>query len=508
MTAPAYCTLVDRVPALTFLIVDDNELQRRVVDSCLEPAGHQTMFATDADEARALLDTHRANVVLLSASLPVDEARAALAAALTPQRHGRGHLPQKPAVVVGAAPGERAVADQLVARGAAGVVARPYDRATLRAQLELYAVGSAPATILVIDDSRTTRRSSASILRRAGHTPLEAADGEQGLALLDAHPEVDLVLSDVVMPKLDGYGVCRAIRARPGGDQIPVLLLTALDDIGSQSRAIEVGADDVLTKPISAMELQMRVRSLLRLKSLQRKLARRNVELEEALELGEHLTHMLVHDFRNPLTRVLVSAEMIVEQCDAAGLRETADLGHDVLAAALRLRGLADDLLQVARIEDGVAAPKRTRFAAADVVHAIARDLARVAQVGDVRIDTDVAPELYVHADREWIYRVLQNLVDNALKYSPRGGRVQIRATRQASAVHVAVIDDGPGIPREYRERIFDKFAQVPAKSRRGTGLGLAFCRLAVEAHGGAIGVDARTDGADGSAFWFTLPAA
>ncbi len=502
------------MPALTFLIVDDNALQRRVVDSCLERAGHQVMFAATAEEVVDTLAAHDASVVLLSASLPVDEARGALQAALSPRTDAETGKPlPPPAVVVGCGDNDRAVADQLLAKGAAGTVQRPYDRVRLGPQLELYSVGAQPSTILVIDDSQTTRRTSATILRRAGHYPLEAGDGEAGLAVLDQHPEIDLVLTDVIMPKLDGYGVCQAIRGRPGGNKLPVLLLTVLDDIASQSRAIEVGADDMLTKPITATELQMRVRSLLRLKSLQTTLEQRNDELEEALEMGEHLTHMLVHDFRNPLTRVLVSAEMISDECEEAGLTQAAELAQDVLGGALRLRGLADDLLQVARIEDGAAQPTRTDFAIAEVIKGITSDLTRVAEVQQVKFDTVAPDTLRVNADREWIYRVLQNLIDNALKYSPAGGTVAVTAESTSNGepdaarmVRVRVVDDGPGIPADYRERVFDKFAQIPKKSRRGSGLGLAFCRLAVEAHGGGIGVDARPDGKDGSAFWLTLP--
>ncbi len=497
------------MPALTFLIVDDNELQRRVADSCLERAGHQVMFAASAQEAEEVIASHDASVVLLSAALPIEEARAALLAAQKTRRDpGSGRDLPPPPVVVGCGESDRAAADQLCARGAAGTIKRPYDRITLLAQLELYALGSSPSTILVIDDSKTTRRSSMSILKRAGHYPIEAADGEEGLAVLDEHPEIDLVLTDVVMPKLDGYGVCQAIRGRPDGDQLPVLLLTALDDVASQSRAIEVGADDVLTKPISATELQMRVRSLLRLKALQRKLAEHNTALEQALELGEHLTHMLVHDFRNPLTRVLVSAEMIIDCCEEAGLKEAADLGQDVLGGALRLRGLANDLLSVARIEDGGAEPKRSKFAIAELIDSITGDLRRVAQVQEVAFQTSADPALMVNADREWTYRVLQNLIDNALKYSPAGGTIQVLASNSNGMVGVRVIDEGPGVPEDYRERVFDKFAQVPTTSRRGSGLGLAFCRLAIESHGGTIGVGARDDGAEGSAFWLTLPTA
>lgn len=500
------------MPALTFLVVDDNELQRRIVDACLEEAGHQVMFAASAEEVDDVLAAVQAQVVVVSAALPVEEARAAVAAAMRPRTSpDTGAALPPPAVVVGAGPADQPVAEQLIARGAAGRIARPYPAERLAPQLELFAVGSAPATILVIDDSVTTRKTSCSILRTAGHEVLEAPDGAAGIAMLAEHPEVDLVLSDLVMPKMDGYGVTQAIRARESTRNLPVLLLTGMDDIASQSRAIEVGCDDVLSKPITATELQMRVRSMLRLKNLQRTLAARNTDLEQALQLREHLTHLLVHDFKNPLTRVLVSAEMIAEQCEEAQLADAHELAEDVMAGALRLRGLTEDLLQVARIEDGVAEPKRSVFSLSELLGAIAGDVQRVAQVQGVALQVDGAADLRVDADREWVYRVLQNLVDNAIKFTPSGSQVLLTATRAdsgGSRARVCVIDGGPGIPEEYRERIFEKFAQVPRTERRGSGLGLAFCRLAVEAHGGTITAAPRDDGQPGSVFAFTLPLA
>lgn len=497
------------MPALSFLIIDDNELQRRVVESCLEHAGHRVMFTATADDVGALVRDCHAGVVLLSAALPKDEARRALSASLRPRCDAATGTPlPPPVVVVGAGANEASFANQLVARGAAGTVARPYERSRLLPQLELYSVGAAPAHVLVIDDSDAARRTSASILRRAGHTPIEACSGEEGVALLDQHPEIDLVLTDIVMPKLDGYQVCQAVRARPGGHRLPVLLLTALDDIASQSRAIEVGADDVLTKPITATELQLRVRSMLRLKSLQRRLALRNEELEHALQVGQHLTHMLVHDFRNPLTRVLVSAEMIVDACASAGLEDAAELGHDVLGGALRLRGLSDDLLFVAHAQVGGMDPEPSVVALSELTDAAVADLRRAADASDVRLRCQVPADLCIEADRDLILRVVQNLLDNALKHSPRSGRVALRAARHGDEVRVEVTDDRPEAVDGSHERVLAAFGAGAAPSRTSGGLDLAFCRLAVEAHGGQIGVTPRADGREGSTFWFTLPAA
>lgn len=494
------------MPALTLLIVDDNELQRRLAQSILERHGHQTMVAASAEEVDANLAAHDATVVLLSAALPGDEARAALTSALRSRRGPLATLPP-PIVIVGAGPEHRETAEKLVARGAAGVVPRPWDRERLAAHVELYSVGAAPARVLVVDDSPVQRQATVSVLARAGHAPLEASDGKAALGVLDAHPEIDLVLSDVVMPQMDGYQLCQAVRARPSTKDLPVVMLTSLDDVASQARAVEVGADDVLTKPISATELKARVRSIIRLKTLQRKLARRNQELEQALELRADLTHMVVHDFRNPLSVVLVSADLIDEACREAGLDKASDLARDVVMAAMRLRGFCDDLLDVARLEGGATAPRPGVIRLDDVARQVAHAVKRLADAHKVAVRLDVPERLQARADREWIYRVLQNLVDNALKHAPPGTDVTIRARESGKHATVEVVDQGPGIPEHQRERVFEKFAQLPGQPRRGSGLGLTFCRLAVEAHGGTIEARNAAEG-PGAIFAFTLPCA
>jgi signal transduction histidine kinase len=172
--------------------------------------------------------------------------------------------------------------------------------------------------------------------------------------------------------------------------------------------------------------------------------------------------------------------------------------------AAIRLKNFTETLLEVARLEGDAARPIPAAFPVAEVVEAICRDIGRLARRGGVELVAAASPELRVHADREWVYRVLQNLVDNAIKYAPQSSRVTIGATRVHSWVRVSVADQGPGIPGEDRERIFDKFAQMRGAERKGTGLGLAFCRMAVEAHGGEIHIEDAPGG--GTVFAFTLP--
>jgi len=460
------------------------------------------MCAASAHEVADLIATRDTPVVLLSAGLSENEAQEALAQALG----ARGEAP--PIVIIGAGEDQRTQVQTLLAKGATGAVPRPYDRERLAAQLLLYAVGSMPAVVLVVDDSKVEREHSVSVLHEAGHRAFAAEDGRAALGILDEHPEIDLVLSDVMMPNLDGFGLCRAIRSRPGGRNLPVLLLTALGDIVTQSRAIEAGGDDVLTKPISATELAVRVRSLLRLKTLQRKLALRNAELEKALRLRDDLTHLLVHDFRNPLARILVGADLVAAQCKEKQLHDLDEMVEKIIAACLRLQGLTNDLLDVARLEDGQVQPALTEFKIGELAGELAEDVRALGERQSVAISVEVGSDLRVRADREWIYRVLQNLVDNAIKHSPRKGVVTIGAAAQGEHIEITVTDQGDGIPEAHRGRIFEKFAQLRGESRRGVGLGLAFCKLAIEAHGGHIQARNHADSQSGAVFAFTLPVA
>jgi signal transduction histidine kinase len=313
------------------------------------------------------------------------------------------------------------------------------------------------------------------------------------------------------MPHMDGYQLVQAIRARPGGDRLPVVMLTSLDDVGSQSRAIEVGADDVLTKPIQPAELRARVRSILRLKTLQQKLRQSNHELEQALQLREDLTNAIVHDFKNPLSVVMGGADIIAWQAEEANLPAIKETAEDIVNASIRLKAFTDNLLHIAKMEGDSYKPKPSKFAVAELAKTICDDIGRLARRHGIELHNETPLELTVCADRDWIYRVLQNLIDNAIKYAPQSSRVTVGGKLLGDGrVRIEVVDQGPGIPPEFRHRIFEKFAQLENAERKGSGLGLAFCRMAVEAHGGSIGVEdgGAEHGGKGAVFAFTLPAA
>ena len=234
-------------------------------------------------------------------------------------------------------------------------------------------------------------------------------------------------------------------------------------------------------------------------------------ELEEA---REDLSNMIVHDLRSPMTSVLGSLELIEDYLPETEMDNFIQQAVEVgLRSSQRLLMLVDSLLDISRLESGTVDLFREYVDLNSLVHNVMLALNPLASEQDIHLNNQVPPELApVQIDRDKLERVLINLIDNALKFTPPGGSVRVHAAPQPTngsrpeSVLVSVIDNGPGIPQEQRERIFDRFAQVRGQSgrRRGTGLGLAFVKLAIEAHGGEIWVDNVAEG--GSAFRFLIP--
>jgi signal transduction histidine kinase len=232
-------------------------------------------------------------------------------------------------------------------------------------------------------------------------------------------------------------------------------------------------------------------------------------QLEELLRLREELEAMMIHDLRNPLNAVVISLDLLEPLRDQVKDPETFDRIITLAKnGAERMTGLVSTLLEIARLEAGKLTLNIGEFDLASLftdVIAAQQPLAKES----VRIINHAPPGLIIKADRDVFFRVIANLLDNALKFSPSGGRIDLAVQiLHNRSVRVSVVDSGPGVPIGERERIFDKFTRIKDSAHRergGTGLGLTFCRMAVEAHGGAIWVEDGPSGT-GSCFCLQIP--
>lgn len=365
------------------------------------------------------------------------------------------------------------------------------------------------ATVLIVDDMPDNIMVLDEVLN-AQHEVIAATSGEKALKIVRSASPPDLVLLDVMMPGMDGFEVCRQIKGNDQTAFIPVVMVTALSGHDDRIESLNAGADDFLTKPIDPIEVVARVKSLLRVKKLHDELQHSFTELKRLEELRENLTNMIIHDLRTPLTGVIGALSLmqdldsVQEDPEAEELQQMASQNSD------KLLTMINDLLDITKMESGELRLQRTKVDASDLAAEVENTVRPVAQFEEINVAYEIAPGLAkLSADRDMLCRVLVNLVANALKFSPTNGTVRLTAESAPDGfVKLAVLDNGPGIPAGYEKKIFEKFGQVEEGERKklSTGLGLTFCKMAVEAHGGKIWVENAPE--RGSNFCVLWPAA
>src|SRR5947207_2559882 len=370
--------------------------------------------------------------------------------------------------------------------------------------------------VLVADDVAANVELLFDQLHVLGFRAIPAADGPSALrACFESKP--DLCILDVSMPAADlgcddrstGFEVCRRIKRDPRTKSIPVIFVTALNDTTDRVKAIEAGGDDFLTKPHNRLVLGARVRSLLKLKAATDSLEDALRKLREVEKMRDDLMKMIVHDLKTPLTSVLATLEMLIDGDFGAPTDGQRKALTDAEGKAEDLLALIGDLLEVSRIEEATMTLDLQPIAPAALLNETVHEWSIRFQQEGASASVDVADDAPVfEADKALIKRVLGNLVQNALTHSATAVSLQLCARRDGDGILFTVADNGPGIPAEYHEVIFRKFERVKTPNiprTRSSGLGLAFCKLAIDAHGGRIWVQSAGEG-KGSAFHFSLP--
>jgi two-component system, sensor histidine kinase and response regulator len=365
-----------------------------------------------------------------------------------------------------------------------------------------------PNLVLVVDDNAANRALAQATLEDEGYRVLLEASGEGGIAAF-VRDQPDCVLLDIQMPGMDGVTACRRIRESPGGADVPIVFLTAQRDVDTFDRAQLAGGDDFLTKPFRPAELVLRIEAAM-------KLHRISIERNEAVELlrrqrddvirlqlqREQLIAFLVHDLKNPVHAIKLNSELIGR--DKALAQRSQAAAANIKSDSESLLRMIMNLLDLSKADEGRLVPVRQPIEIAGLATEIAGAMAPRARSAEVELVADVAPQT-IHADPDLIRRVLENLVDNAIRHAPAETRVRISSTASGATVELRVADAGPGVPPELRDRVFERFVQGDAGPRGSRGLGLAFCKLAIEAQGGAIWIE---DAHPGAMFCVRLDAA
>ena len=370
-------------------------------------------------------------------------------------------------------------------------------------------------TILVIDDNEQNLALAQAALEDEGFRVVLASRGQDGVDLV-ASERPDCVLLDVRMPGMSGVETCKAIRALPGAEDLPIVFLTAQRDLETFEETLAAGGDDYLTKPVQPAALVVRVRAALRVRSL-------SSELQEYYELVRHqrdallrlnlqkerLSSFVVHDLKNPINAMDLHAQLLLR--DSSLSERARDSAQRIRSEGRALLRLVLNLLDISRSEEGALTPRTGHVDLDEMAKELLEEFEAKVRTAGVCLEAgEKLPQ--VTADVDLLKRVLENLIDNAIRHAPKGSTVTLFAERVPATdddpvgVEIRVADAGPGIAVEMRDRVFDRFVQAESDSmvsRAGRGLGLTFCRLAAEAHGGRIWV---ADAQPGAVFVVRLP--
>lgn len=354
-------------------------------------------------------------------------------------------------------------------------------------------------TILVVDDEPHGFDVIEAHLYREGYVLIYVSSGIEALNRLDSI-EPDVILLDVMMPQMDGIEVCRKIKSDQYWKHIPIIMVTALSSKEDLARSLDAGADDFVTKPVSGVELRARVRSMLRIK-------RQYDELEATMQLREDLSNMIVHDLRNPLTTILMSSSLLISS-DLEG--KTLDRVKLILSAGHQLDSMINDLLILAKMQSGKMVLRYAVFDLNEIVKQAFSHFYNIAVLKKLKLEIQIEEINYpISGDVNLLQRVLDNLLSNAIKFSPPYSTITLNIDYHMGSlmpdlstslpptnvppkqVTIRVSDQGFGIREELKQRIFEKYEVGNiVNDVSQLGLGLAFCKMVIEAHGGTIFVE------------------
>ncbi len=419
--------------------------------------------------------------------------------------------------------------------------------------------------ILIVEDSRTQAIGLKFLLKEHGFSVRVAYDGVQALKAV-SEKEPALIVSDIVMPEMDGYELCRNLRTNPETKHIPIILLTALSELTDVIKALENGADNFVTKPYKPDFLISRIHHILinseirrdrrsekvieiffnnqrysfsampeqvidlllstfenavqknkelqevnqKLLEAQRELREKNKELQAANAQKDRFLGMAAHDLRNPLGHIFTVADILLEDLDGKITDQQRELLEITKTSSQFMLDLVNDLLDIAKIESG---KLNLNLVETDLAALVTQNVSRNRALADKKHITlevtvpDGLPPLMVDPGK--IEQVLNNLISNAIKYSYPDTTVKIRLARGNDTVILSVADEGQGIPAEEQDKLFKPFERTSVTTTAGeksTGLGLAIVKRIVEGHHGKIWVESEVG--KGSTFYVSLPLA
>ncbi len=361
---------------------------------------------------------------------------------------------------------------------------------------------SKAARLLVVEDDPLNQQYLKLLLRHE-YTVETASDADEAFLKL-AQQEFDLVLLDIMLPRLSGLEILEQLRRHPDTEQIPVILVSAKANPEDVAKGLQLGASDYVTKPIEQNVLLARLQTQLKIKQLSDEKDRTIQRLEEAKTLNGQLSRIASHDLKNPLHNIQIAGHLLRDE--VPGNDRALQLLNSIDMGVTAMRSIIRDFMDLIALQTGVIEFNQEAVWLWEIIIGTAMQYEIPAEEKNITLEIkDVEGE--VIADRSRLEQIVTNLVSNAVKYSPIGSTVRIWTEPHSGCVRLCVADEGAGVPEAERDQLFQEFARISTRPTGGedsTGLGLWIVRHLATHQNGQVGADFPDEG--GSVFWVQLP--
>lgn len=355
--------------------------------------------------------------------------------------------------------------------------------------------------ILIVEDNQENIDLLYYFLNPQGYDLTSVMDGQEAIKSVESE-KPDLILLDIMLPKLDGFAVCERLKKDNETKSIPIIMLTALKDLKDKIKSLEVGADDFISKPFENVELLARVKSLLRMKEFHDEIEKKNLELEKKNQslmqmdsFKEDLINLIVHDMKNPLFVIQGNLQMMSMGMDDKALEYIKKYTSRIERSSQQLLRMVVNLLDISRIQDGSIELKKEQVNIKQIIYDVMNNLKDLPENENKEFDVNLDESIsFVSSDKSIMERVIDNLISFAAHNVEESGKISINLNKNKDdSLCLAVVDSGTQIPKKFHDKIFEKFSQAEIKKngyKVGRGLGLTFCKMAIEAHGGSMKLD------------------
>ncbi len=376
-------------------------------------------------------------------------------------------------------------------------------------------VSSDNIRILIIDDSQENVRLLSHVLKKEGYKTEKAFDGREALDIIPEYGP-HIILLDVVMPDLDGFEVCRRLKAKEATRDIPIIFLSALTETDSKVTGFQVGGVDYITKPFQREEVLARIDLHVRLKKLRHELEQKIEQLEEREQKlnalnkrKDRLMRILSHDIRNPVTGIIGVSDLLLNVSESFNSADKKDMFRSIRESGREIQKLVVDLLNKESAEKSISELSIDKVNLKRVIDEVVDLHKPTALSKNIHFDLQNVRTVEMMLDRRKMDQIVGNLVSNALKFTPEGGTVSIEVHVDADneEVGIAVSDTGMGIPNTKLNNLFENEVQAARPGTRGeegTGMGLGIVKRFTKLHGGRVTVNS-TQG-EGTTFVVKIP--